>query len=154
MQKNINGILMRTVVVLLVLVCLSTAMVTGRYARYYSTATASDSARVAKFEVNIPDLETQLLSVTIQPNETVKQYITVKNKSEVAVALTISVSSKYRNLPLVLKYPEYVPVPPRESKDVLLEVSWPVENSEDKYAEKYAGKVDLLEISVLAEQID
>ena len=150
MQKNINGILMRTVVVLLVLVCLSTAMVTGRYARYYSISSATDSARVAKFEVTVSTQNIQSVPVLIQPGETVNRYINVENKSEVAVALGIQVKERYGNLPLKLKYSEAVPLAPGESKDVPLEIMWEKSINDSQYI----GRVDLLEISLRVEQID
>ena len=151
MPKNIHAILMRAVVVLLVLVCLSTAMVTGRYARYFSSVTVNESARVAKFEVTVQDQETQYASIPIQPGETAHKYFSVENKSEVAVALVFNVTSKYENLPLRFEYPiRSGTVAPGETKNVSLEITWPAERNDVIYA----GRVELIEISVRVEQVD
>lgn len=150
MLSKTNTILIRVMVVLLVLVCLSTAMVTGRYARYYSAAGGEDSARVAKFDVVVSDTESQLASVLIQPGETAEKFFTVENKSEVAVALRFQVTSKYQNLPLEFLHPVNGVVAPGETKDVPLEITWPAKNN----SSHYIGKVDLIEISVQAVQVD
>ena len=46
---------LRAAAVLLVLVLVTTSMVSGRYARYFSTATGGDSARVAAYVFNVSD---------------------------------------------------------------------------------------------------
>ena len=150
MGKKINAILMRTVVVLLVLVCLSTAMVTGRYARYFSSASGEASARVAKFDVTVSEVETQVVPVLIQPGETAHYYFTVENQSEVAVALRFQVTSSYSNLPLSFEHPLSAVVAPGEDKDVSLRITWPAGINSDQYI----GMVDLLNISVQVEQVD
>lgn len=150
MPKNIHVIVLRTVVVLLILVCLSTAMVTGRYARYFSSASGEDSARVAKFDVTVSSTTTQLASVLIQPGETAEKFFTVENKSEVAVALNFQVSNKYNNLPLEFLHPVSGVIAPGKTKEVPLLVTWPAADNDDNYI----GKVDLLEISVQAVQVD
>ena len=150
MPRNIHVIVLRMVVVLLVLVCLSTAVVTGRYARYTSGATGSDTARVAKFEVSVSSVEAQNVAIPIQPGESAKKYFTVENKSEVSVALRFDVSSVHSNLPLEFVHPVSDVVSPGATTDVPLLITWPGEYSDDKYI----GMVDLLRISVNVEQID
>ena len=149
MPKNINYILMRTVAVLLILVFLSTAMVTGRYARYISSASSEDSARVAKFHVTVSE-ETELISVPIQPGQTAEMFFSVTNDSEVAVALAYEVKNVHNNLPLEFLHPVSDAVGPGKTVDVPLKITWPAGQSNDNYI----GMVDLLEISVRAVQVD
>ena len=149
-NRKIHGILLRTAAVLLILVMLSTSLVVGRYARYTSMATGSDSARVAKFEVVVSDSQTQFVSVLIQPGETAEKVFTVENKSEVAMLLKFQVDNKYSNLPLHFQNPVSGVVAPGETKMVPLEITWLADDNDDVYM----GKVDLLEITVQAVQVD
>lgn len=84
--QKINTILMRVIAVLLMLVMLSTAAVTGRFARYISSSTGSDSARVAKFDVDY--------TLTPVEGKTGEFTLQVTNKSEVAVEYSVSVTFK------------------------------------------------------------
>lgn len=82
-QLDINAILMRTVAVLLMLVLVSTGIVSGRYARYITTATAEDSARVAAFVFDVNDAEghTFDLSSVSKPGDSVRYAFEVTNKN-------------------------------------------------------------------------
>ena len=151
MPKNFNSILMRTVAVLLMLVFLSTAMVTGRYARYISSASGEDSARVAKFDVTVIEgSQTQSVTIPIQPGDYVDKYYEVTNNSEVTVALNYTVTNKYSNLPLSILTNLSGEIGPGETKEIPLNVTWPAEENDDKYI----GMVDLLEITVQVVQVD
>lgn len=70
--------------VLLFLTMVSIHMTSGLYARYTSTSTASDSARVAKF-----DVDATVAAVESNPDKAV---LTVTNASEVAVQYSIHVT--------------------------------------------------------------
>lgn len=74
--------------VLLFLTMVSIHMTSGLYARYTSTSTASDSARVAKFDVdaNKQDDVTVICDIDGDNGDYV---ITVNNKSEVAIKYNI-----------------------------------------------------------------
>jgi hypothetical protein len=157
--KRLSRILMRTAAVLLVLVMMSTALVTGRFARYTSSASGSDSARVAKFEVteNTDSLTIETAADVI-PGGTIKKDIIVTNNSEVAIEYRIAVRSIYENLPLtfsvqvgesVQSAPFTANMAPGETKDYTLIAEWTGSNDIS-----YAGKVDMLEITLSATQID
>lgn len=89
-QRDIHGFLFKTAAILLMLVLVSTSLVTGRYARYTTTAESSDSARVAKFEVVGSGAGEVDVNCTATGSN---QYIvTVENKSEVAVSYEIAVA--------------------------------------------------------------
>lgn len=153
---------LRLAAVLLILVALSSSMVAGRYARYTATATGSDSARVAKFEVTETSaLLTQNKSVVISiiPGGTDRTEIKVKNASEVSVQYTIDVDNPYENFPLDFQIQvdgETYPLPfeadmkPGEEATYVLVTTW---NSDDTSL-SYSGKVDLIEIYLSATQID
>ena len=57
MKKNV---MMRIASLLLIAVLITTCGISGTYAKYVSTATGSDTARVAKWEVNLNDEQMQM----------------------------------------------------------------------------------------------
>lgn len=154
MQKNINCILMRTVAVLLILVFLSTAMVTGRYARYISSATGEDSARVARFDVtqnSTTDYEAFFSTKHLmKPGESTTLNVEIVNNSEVAVELQFAVENVHDNLPLEYIYPVNKQLPPGDTGTIPLEIHWPVDDN----STAYCGMVDLLKISMTVVQVD
>ena len=157
---------MRLAAVLLSLVMLTTGMVSGRYARYVTSATGSDSARVAKFTVTQQSItrgETEDLTQTIPmplilPGESHTVNIAIAHD---AVNNIIEVSST-NNLPLqfsvsdrssrqVLGNPasEYF-APGIHTKEYTVTISWP----DTTNAQAYIGMVDLLTIKVTTQQVD
>lgn len=149
MGKSKINIPMCAALVLLLLTMISIHMTSGLYARYTTTVEASDSARVAKFDVFVSDTE-QLVPILMEPGEEVEKFFAVENKSEVAVKLIFSVSSAYSNLPLECLHLVSTVIAPGETKNVPLVIVWPETDRDDKYI----GMVDLLEISVRVEQVD
>lgn len=166
---DFHTFVMRLAAVLLSLVMLTTGMISGRYARYVTSATGSDGARVAKFTVTQQSIkygETDLTAVTIPMpeilpggSETVDVLVTYD--TEVAVRNIISVTNKYGNLPLTLSVGEkggtasvgtFEGVYPSGAytKEYAVTVTWPA----DSNSQNYIGMVDLLEITVTTEQID
>ena len=162
MFKNLKPhvVLLRTAAVLLVLVSVSTSMVAGRYARYTTTVTATGSARVAKFEVNgTGALLTENIAVSIIPGGSDETQFSVENASEVSVEYTIAVDNPYHNFPLgfqikVNGVPHDLPYTaemlPGQTINYTLVTAW----TGNDYSLSYSGKVDLIEISVSATQID
>lgn len=82
-NRKPHMIVLRLAAVLLVLVMLSTSMVAGRYARYVTTATASDSARVAKYDISVASPSPN--SLTMSQDASVEYNFTVTSNSEVSV---------------------------------------------------------------------
>lgn len=157
--------------VLLFLTLLSTHLCSGLYARYTTTASGSDSARVARFEIEDGTVGTWKEDVVIselRPSESVVESMTcanIVNKSEVAVAVTLNVENVYDNLPLefvLLRNDTVVAGPavervdltynvaPNDEEPVKLGVYWPPEENDPEYS----GRVDLLRLTVRVEQID
>lgn len=161
-NRTPHVIVLRFAAVLLILVMLSTSMIAGRYARYTTTATGSDSARVAKFEVTeTSDLLTQNKSIAISiiPGGTDRTEIKVNNASEVSVQYRIDVDNPYANFPLdfniqvgeaTSSLPFVANLKPGEEATYVLVTTW---NSDDRSL-SYSGKVDLIEIYLSATQID
>ena len=84
-EKKVN-IPLCAALILLTLTLITTHMTCGLYARYTSSATGSDSARVARFKV-----ECVVEENTKTTDETNDFIVTVKNNSEVAVEYTLDV---------------------------------------------------------------
>lgn len=171
--RKLNSILMRTVAVLLMLVLVTSGMVSGRFARYVTTAEYSDSARVAKFHI-IDTVDTNMLGsveipVLIKPGNISTEAIALKNHSEVAVQFTITVENVYDNLPLSFQIRDQdnnvlaqmaedensvtytgTIAPGQNNKAFSLFVGWPYSESNLNYC----GRVDLIRVAVKAEQVD
>lgn len=161
-SQKIKNIVLRLAAVLLGLTLLS-AWATGRmYARYSTTATFSDSARVAKFNISEDGTLTKEITIAdMQPGQTENYQVTVTSDSEVAVYYTIAVENVYKNLPLqttVLDENDNtlpdgratIGVNDSTPKTYTLQVSWP----ESETGAAYAGMVDVLAITLTAVQVD
>lgn len=165
-KLELHTIVLRLAAVLLSLVLITTGMVSGRYARYVTSASGSDSARVAKFTVtqSILQGETDLTQTIpmpeIKPGETVIIDVVVEHDTEVAVRNTIDVQSLYSNLPLTISVQEkgtgnsgsstFTYGPGRFKKEYEAAITW-VRGSNDV---DYIGMVDLITITVTSEQVD
>jgi len=168
-KADIHIMVMRLAAVLLSLVMLTTGIVSGRYARYVTGATGSDSARVAKFKVNQSILyqeENLSQSATVPmpdilPGGSRSVFVEVAHDTETAVKNTFKVDST-GNLPLTFRVSEkntraamggeeeftYTPGTFTVQYDVT--ITWP----DTANAQAYIGMVDLLTITVTTEQID
>lgn len=146
--------------VLLCLTLFSFHLCGGLYARYTSTATGSDYARVARFDVSEAGacLSTDYLVETVVPGTTT-QRITVTNNSEVAVAYKVTVENTTQNIPFAFSVNGSEPVQdlcsvvcylePNSTSDIAVSSVW----SEDGALE-YMGMVDLIKLSIRAVQVD
>ena len=161
-KTDIHSRILRVAALLLVLVSVTASIVSGRYARYVTSASFSDGARVARFHIQEEFLDggTDMMVVfsgELSPGEMVEREIKVTNYSEVAVAYTINVDNVYGNLPLEFMV-DGKPVPFtgelgvyfETGKTFTLQILWPGEKSD----ESYSGKVDLSHITLTASQID
>ena len=157
--------------VLLFLTLFSTHLCSGLYARYTTTASGSDSARVARFEIKdgtVGIWEEDVVISELRPSELPVESMTcanIVNKSEVAVAVTLNVENVYDNLPLyfvLLQNDTVVAGPvdetenltynvePNDDEPVKLGVYWP----QNENNLEFCGRVDLLRLTVRVEQID
>ena len=156
-NRNTDSITLRVAAVLLLLVMITSCMVSGQYARYITTAAGSDSAHVAKFSIQESStLLTENIAISMIPGTTENTAITIKNDSEVAVSYTVNVTNQ--NFPLTFQIqdgstlhaiPFVSTLNPGATMTYTLITTWPGEADN-----RYAGMVDLLEISMSAVQID
>ena len=155
-NRKPHAIVLRAAAVLLILVLFTTSIVSGRYARYTSSATGHDSARVAKFRVTEEGIDGQMIKVSIAPGQTVKHEIIVHNDSEVAIAYSVIADNKHQNLPLTISVSDgkttgsSVTLDPGVTKTVNLQIYW----DETKNEDKYIGMVDTIHLVLTAAQID
>ncbi len=145
--------------VLLCLTLFSFHLCGGLYARYTSTDFGSDTARVAQFDVSEESAcFTKDFLVETVPGITT-QTITVVNNSEVTVAYKVTVENTTKNIPFAFSVNESEPVEdlcsvvcylePKSTSNITVSAIW----SEDG-ALQYMGMVDLVKLSIRAEQVD
>lgn len=168
MKAKANPVLILAMV-LLCLVMITTHMTAGLYARYTSSGSGEDSARVAKFEVTQSGTLTENMALSVKPGDESDQKpgqeagnIEVTNNSEVAVAYTIHIkiaTNNLKDLKLFVPSQENTPtrdmtftgnISPNSTRTFEIRSWWPLtQDSLD-----YRGMVDKLEITLKAEQID
>ena len=150
-------------IVTLFLVLVSSCFTGGLYARYTATSSGGDEARVATFNVTIdPDvsLYTEMIDLgEMKPGDTKPLTFNVKNAGEVSIAFKVYATNLTGNLPIDVPLsgtPEAATpifsqsLQPDGTATFTVSVSWDKENSDPSAA----GKTDLLELRVVAEQID
>ena len=177
-----------TLAMLLCMVLASFWLLCNIYARYSTTASGSDSARVAKFSVTDkmtdPDSnsgqEVQEIKIAAYPGFTKTYQVSVTNNSEVAIEYVMNVKNKYKNLPLQFQMLDSnkkvissgstetsMDYDLSESAEISaedytehtywLEISWPtktISEGENLQDPSYAGKTDVIEITLKAVQKD
>lgn len=145
-------------------ILVTTVLLTGvTLSGYVSTTFSGDQARVAKFEIEEPGYQEVLVTADLVPGEQSSHLLEVRNKSEVAVEYTIAVKNTTGNLPLSFtvdgvgadetsgEFSYTEPLQPNESKrSYVLQIMWP----EDISSPDYAGMVDLIKVTVTANQKD
>lgn len=158
---------MRLAAVLLCMTLISVNLLSGIYASYSVTATASDSARVARFDIQCNVKQgateiTKLLNIDMTPGATKTYTLEVANASEVAVNYTITAQLLTNNIPLTMVldgatkgangvYANSGTFEPNDaSKTYTLTLNWPGNYS----SASLAGEVDAVRVVVRAEQID
>jgi len=165
---KLHVIMLRTAGVLLSLVLLTSSIVSGRFARYVTSAESSANARVAKFVVtqsisSKKTGQTQTIPMPeIKPGETVTIDIVVEHDIETTVCNTIEINSMYDNLPLTFRIQDAetagagealftaVYGPGAFTKTYNASITWVSDNNDLDYI----GMVDLLVITVTSEQVD
>lgn len=154
-----KGIL-RTAALLLCLTLLSMCATGKMYARYSTGVSYSDGARVAQFHVTEAGDLTQTITIAgMKPGDTETFDVEVTSDSEVAIYYSIAVNNVYKNLPLTFQMKNSegnvidkgtIGANENTAKKYTLVVTWPSENN----SPEYAGKTDLLAITLTAAQVD
>ncbi len=146
--------------VLFCLVIISSHLTGGLYARYATSATGGDAARVAVFNVLVTSNETLVTDSTLidlgemQPNQQGKTItFTVNNQSEVTVEFLVTVENVTQNLPIDVEGSGVGgQLEPGASGTYAFSVLW--RTGAANTDPKYAGQTDLLKLSVVARQVD
>lgn len=99
---RLGSILMRVAAVLVCLVLVSVHLMSGMYAKYSTTGSSSDEARVAKLDVDVEG-EVNGLSIDATTGADGNYVVTVKNNSEVTVRYDIIVTLKQKVPGVVVK---------------------------------------------------
>lgn len=159
---------LRAAAVLLCLVLYTTHLMSGLFARYTTSSSASDNARVAKFDITESGTMTQSINFSINPLDTTSstnkiQYaIVVANNSEVSMAYTIKAENLTDNLPLELimqnnstanNMTTGILNPSSKTISLMLNIGWNT-GVADYNDFSYNNKVDEIIVTVECEQVD
>lgn len=146
--------ILRIAGVLLCLTLLSTHFTSGMMARYSTTVSGSDSARVAKFEVKQTGTFTKDLYLEdYYPGFSQQYTIVLENRSEVAVQCKVTVEKLSDNMPIQISFtPVNEQLAPNDTQGNTynLTISWPSGASDAAYS----YEVDAIRIRVDAVQVD
>lgn len=134
-------------------------LTSGLYARYATSDSASDSARVAKFnvsdQINAASAQSFTVSVELYPTQEEAYTFIVTNDSEVLVDYVVRIENLTNNLPLsfsiagdvVSEKPIRIAI--GEEETFTVKINWP----EGENAPALMGQVDLVEITLRVEQV-
>lgn len=156
-----------TAILLLCLVLISTAIVSGMLARFTTGDSASDNSRVAKFVVTGTFFsETINLDAVMKPGDSQPRSFEITNSSEVSVEYAVKLRNTTKNLPLSLKigtadqtaafnsadgYTYTATLAPNgANSNFAFELVWPATENDVSYS----GKLDNIAVTVTATQID
>ena len=171
-KHGFGSIVMTAAGILLCLTLISSYLSAGMYARFVSSDTATDSARVAAFRITEDGRLSTAFSVSLVPGVPCIVPVQVKNDSEVAVKYSIAIKNETENLPLSFTFKvggvttslieedgSFVNtdnLAPSSDIDYTLEIHWePTANPDvnDENCERI-GYVDMITVSLTAEQVD
>lgn len=159
-SKKLNNRIWYAAALLLCLTAVSVCAMGRLYARYTAGVSASDQARVARFAITEAGELTQQIEISgMQPGDQRFFSVTVTSNSEVTVAFRLAVVNEYQNLPLTFALLNSageaidagtIAANDNAEKTYTLRVTW---GAEEKNPD-YAGRVDVLRITLTAEQVD
>ena len=157
-------------ILLACLTLVSIHMTSGLYARYTTSASGQDSARVARFEVTETlkvikadgtTENTFVVGDVLRPGVSTTYTFTVRNNSEVAVSLTVQNTkysigdegevsdTRYDELPILVSS-EAVVVPPGVTRNVVFKLTWDPAKTDPSYG----YMIDMVELTVIVQQVD
>ena len=148
----------------LVYLLIATFLFTGvSFSKYATTASGSDEARVAAFDflfdVTGPGTQDRVLAVDTYPGFAGEYTIKVTDASEVAVKYKVTAENLTGNTPVTAAITldgeaydsaTFFTTSEHGTRELELTLSWDGNNN----AASYAGEVDAVRITVIAEQID
>ena len=145
--------------ILLCLTLFSFYLCGGLYARYTTSDSGEDAARVARFDVSEDGAYfSKNLLIETAPGR-VEREIVVTNNSEVAVAYTVTIKNTTKNIPYSFSVDGSEPMSnecsvtcylkPNSTEGISIVAEWA-----DEGALKYMGMVDLITLTISAQQVD
>ena len=145
--------------ILLCLTLFSFYLCGGLYARYTTSDSGEDAARVARFDVSEDGAYfSKNLLIETAPGK-VEREIVVTNNSEVAVAYTVTIKNTTKNTPYSFSVNGSEPMlnecsvtcylKPNSTEGISIVAEWAEEG-----ALKYMGMVDLITLTISAQQVD
>jgi len=158
-HKTKMNIPMCLAAILLCLTLFSFYLCGGLYARYTTSDSGEDAARVARFDVSEDGayFSKNLLIETVPGS--VEREIVVTNNSEVAVAYTVTIKNTTKNIPYSFSVDDSEPMlnecsvtcylKPNSTERISIVAEWAEEG-----ALKYMGMVDLITLTISAQQVD
>ncbi|MBQ7035663.1 MAG: hypothetical protein IJN34_08005 [Clostridia bacterium] len=147
--------------ILLCLTLFSLHFTGGLYAKYTAKGSGGDDARVARFNITEDRSNfSETLKIETTPGK-VEEKIIVTNSSEVAIAYTVTIKNRTQNIPYSFSVDNSAPSldecsvthylePNTSSAEIPIVAEW--ENNET--ATNYIGMVDLIDITIHAQQVD
>lgn len=170
-KHSFSEIVLTCASILLCFTIVSSYLTAGIFARFVSSDTASDSARVATFNVDKQGALTTSFAAEFVPDVPCYKEIVVQNKSEVAIEYTITILNKSNNMdlwfrfgtdeddlrkntltPEVATYTTYF-ASSSEQKRYVLEIIW--KSSGDPLRDlEYMGAVDQIAVTLIATQVN
>lgn len=140
--------------VLFCLTLFSMHLTSGLYARYTTSASGSDSARVARFNIEQTGELTQLIELDVYPGFAESYTLALKNNSEVAVSYTVTAEQLTMNLPLEVSLSGStsgtMAADAAGEVTCTLKIEWPSEDNDEARSQD----IDAIRVTVRAEQID
>ena len=123
----------------------------GLYARYTTSASGEDGARVAifRFGDNLSE-QSQLLPSSFAPGESLDTQISIRNDGEVTIRYVVKIQNLTKNLPIEDRIIQSSVVACNTESTFSWKIEWP----ETANSVEYMGKVDVLRLVVTVEQID
>ena len=158
-HKTKMNIPMCLAAILLCLTLFSFHLRGGLYARYTTSDSGEDAARVARFDVSEDGAYfSKNLLIETAPGK-VEREIVVTNNSEVAVAYTVTIKNTTKNTPYSFSVNGSKPMlnecsvtcylKPNSTEGISIVAEWAEEG-----ALKYMGMVDLITLTISAQQVD
>ena len=160
MIKDKLGLALRIVALCLVSFFISSRMVSESLAKYSTTATSYDQARVAKFiDINNDISSTGSIifndELNLKPGDSKEVTFTIVNNGEVTLTLKLELL-KYGTLPLKYYFNDVETLyyekelEPGESVVVTIDMIWDINDNDYKYS----NVVELVKVYAICEQVD
>ena len=158
-HKTKMNIPMYLAAILLCLTLFSFYLCGGLYARYTTSDSGEDAGRVARFDVSEDGAYfSKNLLIETAPGR-VEREIVVTNNSEVAVAYTVTIKNTTKNVPYSFSVDDSEPMlnecsvtcylKPNSTERISIVAEWAEEGTL-----KYMGMVDLITLTISAQQVD